>query len=236
MINKFSMNYLRNAECLAFMLAANDLIIKHKIFSEALAPLQERWNALLQTAAKALKVEEQNETVRLKNEADRYRDKLHGKLFNYLKSILCDEQDPRFDGAQQLMYIVKEAGNPIRLPENAESVLLAKLCNSLTAVSETLEAVGAAEIVSGILKANQHFVELEKKCRETVSDKQLDGIPSLSAVCREMIPAYTVIADYVNVSVRISQDAYREFIVEMNVLTAKYDAILSARKSEEEKN
>ena len=78
------------------------------------APLYDELGGLVKTAEMALSVEKKNEKIRQKNEVDRYRDRLHSKLFNHLKSILYDEKDPRFDDAQQVMRVVKDVGNPTR--------------------------------------------------------------------------------------------------------------------------
>jgi hypothetical protein len=237
MINKFSISHLRNAEHFAFMIAANDVLSKYPIIDED--PFHKVYNdfcQLLKTAAEALKLEEKNEKIREKNNAEHYRDKLHSKLFNYLKSILYDEKDSRFDTAQQLMKIVKEVGNPTRLPENAESVVITKLGNSLEPHRRELINVGADKIFDDLLNANQQFIVLEKECREVTAAHQLNKIQPLSIVRKQIDPVYLDIVNYINLHSRISsiEESYRELITKMNVLVAKYEAILMARKKNKE--
>ena len=65
---------------------------------------------MLDTARDSMAIEKKNEVVRRKNEMDDYRDRLHRKLFNQLKTILYDDKDPRFDNVQIVMNVVKDVG------------------------------------------------------------------------------------------------------------------------------
>jgi hypothetical protein len=151
-----------------------------------------------------------------------------------LKSILYDEYDPRYEEARAVMVIVKKVGNPNRLAENAQSAVLIKLGNSLRPYTSQLQNIGAYEMVRDLLNANQVFIDLEQACREIIADKKLNKMPSLGAIRKELDAVYRTIIGYINGIVRLpqKQEAYKEFLNEMNVLVKKYDNLILARKSE----
>jgi len=110
MIHKFAIQNLRNAEHYQYMISAYGIFVKFDVDRENLGIFYDTLSEHLKTAETALSIEKNNEKVRGKNEMDHYRDRLHSKLFNHLKSILYDEKDARFDNAQQVMRVVKEVG------------------------------------------------------------------------------------------------------------------------------
>jgi len=232
MINKFSIGNLRNAEHFQFISSACAIFAKHGIDRDNLGVLYDELNEQLKAAEAALAIEKKNEKVRQKNDMDRYRDRLHSKLFNYLKFILYDEKDSRFDDAQQVMKVVKDAGNPTRLAENAESAMLTTLGNKLEPYRNQLEAIGAQQIVDDLLEANRQFITLEKECREIADTQQLNKLPSMATVRKQTAPVYraitAAISGYANVPSK--KETYRELVTEMNVLVAKYDSLLMGRK------
>jgi len=235
MIQKISIKDLRNAEYFQFISSANSIFSKFNVEQESLTPLYSQLAELQQRAELAMSIEKKNEKVRLKNEMDRYRDRLHSKLFNYLKSILCDEKDPRFDDAQTVMRVVKEAGNPTRLAENAESAMLTALGNKLEPYQANLEAINAKQILGDLMRANQQFIALEIECRETLAEQKLNNsAPSMNSVRKEIDPVYRAIINAINgyCGIPSKKEAYRELITEMNVLVDKYEALLMARKKE----
>jgi hypothetical protein len=121
------------------------------------------------------------------------------------------------------------------LAENAESAMLTALGNKLAAIRKRLEAIDAQQIVDDLMDANRQFIELEKECREILAVQKLGNTtPSMSAVRKEIDPAYRVIINAINgyCVLPAKKEAYRELIAEMNVLVAKYDALLMARKRE----
>jgi hypothetical protein len=232
MIKKFCFSNLRNAEHFQFMQSAAAIFGKFGIDSANLNPLYDEHRQLLQDAEVALAFESHNEKVREKNVADRCRDNLHSKLFNFVKSILYDELDPRFGDAQIVMKVLKDVGNPTRLAENAESAMLTTLGNRLEPAAAQLEAIGATNMLADLLEANRKFIALEIACRELTADSVMNKPPSMSAVRKDIDTVYRIIVDAINGYARLlsKKEEYREALTEMNVLVAKYDALLASRK------
>ena len=217
------------------MVSVFDLFTKCDFVCENFEYLYESMGESLRAAETALAAERKNEKVKEKNEADRYRDRLHSKLFNYLKAVLYDERDPHYDDAQAVMRVVKEAGNPTRLAENAQSAMMTALGNRLEPYRTQLEAIGAQQIVDSMLEANRRFIAIERELREMIAAQKLSDTPmSMGAVRRQIDPVYGAIISGVNVFVGIPSKAEecKALIAEMNVLIARYDLLLSARKKE----
>jgi hypothetical protein len=235
MINVFPILRLRNAEYFQFMVSARDIFKKFDAASANLSTLYKELDQLLIVAEEALAAERRNEKIREKNEMDRYRDRLHSKLFNYLKYILYDERDPRFDAAQEVMQVVKNVGNPSRLPENVQSATLTTLGNRLEPLRSQLEAIGAQQTVDELMNANRQFIVLERESREVAASQKLSNTPSsMSAVRRLIDPVFRSIVAVLNgySGVLANDEQYREKVAEMNVLIARYDSLLAARRRE----
>ena len=233
MINKFAIQNLRNAVHYQFISSTCGIFAKFDIDRENLGVFYDALGEHLKAAEVALSIEKKNEKVREKNEMDRYRDRLHSKFFNHLKSILYDEKDIRFDDAQQVMRVVKDVGNPTRLAENAESAMLTALGNRLEPYRNRLEAIGAQPMVDALLEANRQFIALEIECREITAEQQLNKAPSMATVRKQADPVYRAIVSVINgyAGIPSKKEVYRELVTEMNVLVAKYDALLMGRKS-----
>jgi len=217
------------------MSSAHDIFAKLGVDREYFGSLYDALGDHLKAAEAAMALEKRSEKIREKNEADRYRDRLHSKLFNYLKFILYDERDARFDDAQAVMKVVKEAGNPTKLAENAESALLTALGNKLEPLRNRLEAIGAQQIVDDLMDANRQFIALEKECREIIATQKLTNTPlSMAAVRKQADPVFRVIVNAINgfCNIPTKKEIYRELVAEMNVLVARYDAMLANRKRE----
>ena len=235
MINSFSFKDLRNPEYFQFMVSVSDLFRKSGFVGANFEYLYSSMVENLRAAEAALAAERKNEKVKEKNEADRYRDRLHSKLFNSLKAILCDERDPRFDDAQTVMRVVKEAGNPTRLAENAQSAMMTALGNRLEPYRSQLEAIGVQQTVDEMIEANRRFITVERELREMLAAQRLSDTPvSMSAVRKQVDPVYRAIVTGVNVFACIpsKMEECKELIAEMNVLIARYDLLLSTRKKE----
>jgi chaperonin GroEL (HSP60 family) len=232
MISKFQMKNLRNAEHFQFISSTCDIFTKHSIDAENLGPLYDELSECRNAEEASLAAENGNEKIREKNDMDSYRDKLHSKLFNYLKSILCDEKDARFDDAQRVMKVLKETGNPTQLAENAESAVLTALGNRLATRRDELEATGAREMVDALMEANRQFIALEKECREITAAGQLNRQPSMSAARKQTDPVYRSIVNAINgyAGILSKKDVYKELVAEMNTLVEKYDNLLAGRK------
>ena len=235
MINKFAFINLRNPEYLQFMVSVRDVLSKHSVVADSFGCLYEALTKNLINAEAALAAERRNDKVREKNEADRYRDRLHRKLYNYLKSILYDEKDERFDDAQEVMRVVKDAGNPTRLSENAQSAMMTALGNKLEPLNRQLIATGAKTMVDDMLEANRAFIVLEADLREMIAAQKLDQTPaSMTAARKQLDPIYRSIVAAINgyVNVPSKKEQCRELVAEMNVLAARYETLLAARKRE----
>ena len=204
MIDNFSFNDLRNAEYYQFMVSAFDLFAKCGFVCENFGYLHDSLGESLRAAETALAAERKNEKVKEKNEADRYRDLLHSKLFNYLKFILYDERDPRFDNAQTVMRTVKAAGNPTRLAENAQSAMMTALGNRLEPLYTQLEAIGVQQIADDMLEAKRRFIEVEREQRDMLAARKLSDTPvSMSAARKHIDPTYRTIVSGINVFTKV---------------------------------
>jgi hypothetical protein len=233
MIEKLNLNHLRNSEYYQFIVSANNLFVKHGIDRDNLGSLYDDLDKQIKEAEIAMAIEKKNEKIREKNEADRYRDKLHSKLFNYVKSIVYDEKDPRFNDAQQIMKVMKEAGNPTQLAENAESAMLTALGNRLEPYRRQTEAIAAQSILDALMEANRQFIVLETEAREITASQKLDAAPSMSALRKQIDPVYRNIVSAINgySVIPAKKETYREIVTEMNVLVNKYENLLASRKS-----
>jgi hypothetical protein len=233
MINKLDIPRLRNAEYYQFMVSARDIFKKFDAASQNLSTLYTELDTQIALAEEALAAERRNEKVREKNEMDSRRDRLHSRLFNYLKYILLDERDPRFDAAQEVMQVVQAAGNPSRLPENVQSAMLTTLGNRLEPFRAQLETICAQQIVDELMEANREFIVLERESREITASQKLSETPtSMSVVRRRIDPIYRSVIAVLNgyAVVMANDESFREKIAEMNVLIGRYDSLLAARR------
>ena len=239
MINKFDVTRPRNAEYFQFMVSARDILAKYGVVRDNFGCLYDELRLHVNLAETAMIAERKNEKVAEKNEADRYRDRMHSKLFNYLKFILYDERDPRYDDAQDIMRVVKDAGNPTRLAENAQSAMMTALGNRLEPLRSRLEAIGAQPIVDDMMEANRKFIAIEAEYREMLAAQKLSDAPASMAAVRKLInPVYRSIVAAINgyANVPSKKETVRELIAEMNVLIARYDALLATRKRDKKEN
>ena len=235
MINKNDISKLTNPEYYLFMSSALDIFVKYNIDSEHLNVFYVEIKDLLEIGEVALAAEKKSEKVREKNEADRYRDSMHRTLFNYLKSILYNQRDARYDDAQEVMRVVKEAGNPTRLPENLQSAMMITLGNKLEPYRSQLAAIGAETIVDEMLEANRLFMAIEAEYREIIAMQKLSDAPAtMGAVRKKIDTVYRAVRSYINGNCAIpaKMEEYKELTAEMNVLIARYDAMIAARKRE----
>ncbi|MDR1172582.1 MAG: DUF6261 family protein [Bacteroidales bacterium] len=232
MINKFPMQNLRSAEHLQFNTAADTVFQKYQAESQRLSPFYHEYSRLVKQEEVSMATETGNALVREKSVVEHYRDKLHSKLFNHVKAILYDEEDPQFDAAQRVMAVIKSVGNPSRLSENAESAVITTLGNKLEPYRADLEAIGAQPHVDKLLEANRRFIQLEAECRTAAATRSLTAQPSVTSVRKQVDPVYRTIVNTINIAVRLQsgEGAYEEMIAEMNILTGKYDALLAQRK------
>ena len=232
MITKLHINILRNAEFFQFMQSAFVIFDKYGIDRENLNQLYEDMQQCLLDAEIALAYEKKNEKVREKNEADRYRDRLHSKLFNHVKTILYDERDSRYDDAQTVMRVLKNVGNPTQLAENAESAFLTTLGNRLEPYALQIEAIGAKEMLEALMNENKRFIALEIECRTFAAEQTISKPPAMGTVRKYANEVYRRIVDAINgyANLMTKREQYRDIIAEMNVLVAKYDQLLAVRK------
>jgi hypothetical protein len=239
MIEKFQMMNLRNAEHLQFITDADKIFGKYGVEEQILASVYAELSRLRQEEETAMAVEQSNAKVKEKNVTEHYRDRLHSKLFNYVKSILYDEGDPLLENAQRVMKVIKETGNPTRLSENAESAMLTTLGNKLEPYRADLEAIGALPHLEKLLEANRQFMQLENECRELIAARKLVAVPSTTTIRKQVDPVYRRIVDTINVFIQLNgDDSYKALVADLNTLIEKYNALLAARKGrkkEEEK-
>ena len=232
MITKLHINILRNAEFFQYMQSALVIFDKYGIDSENLNPLYENLRQCLRDAEIALAYEKKNEKVREKNEADRYRDRLHSKLFNHVKTILYDERDSRYDDAQTVMRVLKEVGNPTQMAENAESALLTTLGNRLEPYAVQIGAIGAKQMLEALMDENKRFIALEIECRTITAEQAMTKPPAMGTVRKYANEVYRMIVDAINgyANLMTKKEQYRDIVAEINVLAAKYDHLLAVRK------
>lgn len=224
--------YLRNAEILQFDTDACNIFRKYKPKPEALTPLYDQYFDLRDKSEMAMAREKYNEKFKLKSDSDRRRDRLHSSLFNYTKSILYDDSDPRLDAAQRIMNVITEVGNPTRLAENAETAMLTTLVNRLENCSDDLDTMGGRQHVEKIKAANLRFTELEKECRDLTASRALAEVPSMSVVRKEVDPVYRRIINTLNSLIdEKGKKEYENFLTDMNVLISKYNDLINRRKN-----
>jgi hypothetical protein len=232
MINKFSITNLRNAEHFKFMVSAHAVFEKYGVERERLAPLYSELNTYAKAAEAAIAMENKITKIREKNEICIYRDRLNSKLFNYLKSIIYDDRDLRFDSAQRVMAVVKAIGNPSRMSENVESVAFTTLGNKLEPLAQEVEDIGAKQMVNDLMIANQQFIVIERECRELLATQKATKLPPVSELRKQVDPVYRALIDIINgyAAVSSKKDEWQKVIHEMNVLVERYDNLLAARK------
>lgn len=232
MIQKGRITHFRNPEHYQFMHSADSIFLKYRIDPENLEELYFAFGAKCKEEEVSLAVEKGNEKIREKNGADRYRDRLHSKLFNQVKAITYDEKDTNYDAAQRVMNVIREVGNPTKLAEDVESAMLTTLGNRLEPYRDDLQLLGVQDTVDKLMETNRQFIALEKECRE-MSALNIGKVPSVSAIRKEIDPIYRSIVNAINgyAGVPSKKEAYKEIIAEMNTLVDKYEALLSARKS-----
>ena len=235
---KFPIKNLRNAEYVQFTSSACNIFARFGIDRENLSPLYDQLGMYLKDAETAMAVERKNEKIREKNEKDRYRDRLHSKLFNYVKSILYDERDPRFNDAQVVMRVLKEVGNPTQLAENAESAMVTALGKRLEQYRAQVAAIGATEMLKALLDTNAEFIALEIEARDIAASMNMNKAPSMATVRKQIDAVYRTIVDAINGYAKLpaKEEQYREIVAEMNVLVEKYDALLMQRRKSTSQN
>ena len=232
MIEKLKLENLYNIEHLQFMTDAAGLFRKYGLETAELSPQYEELYRLVGQEEVSMAVEKANEAIKAKNSADAYRDKLHSKLFNHLRSILCDTEDPRYDAAQRVMKVVRDAGNPTQLSESAESAALSTLGRKLEPHRDDLAVAGAQEHVDRLLEANRRFMELESECRRLESVKKLADTPSMTTARKQTDATYRLLVNAFNTFASLRNgEVYKELFTEMNILVNKYDRMLSQHKS-----
>jgi hypothetical protein len=231
-INKFVTRNLLNAEFYQFLVSANAIFDSHKIDFDRLQPLYEALQSHAVQMEISLASERRNEKIRKKNEMDTRRDRLHGRLFNYLKYILFDETDERYNDAREVMNIVRTVGNPTQLSENRQSALMTTLGNRLRQANDKLEAIGAKEIVDQMMDANTQFIELERQVREITAAQKTEGMPSAGNARREAYEVYRTIVDAINAFAKMQhkKEKYADIVTDMNVLVNRYNTMMAARR------
>ena len=235
MIDNFALRHiLRHPEFFQFMVSSYGIFSKYAVITDNVMYLFNTLGDKLKLAEELLAIEKRNDKILEKNDADEYRDNLHSKLFNYLKTILYDRKDPRYDDAQTVMRIVKETGNPTRLSENLQSAMMTTLGNKLEPYRQQLESIGALQIVDEMIEANRQFMSIENEVREMIAAKKISETPtSMGAVRKQLDPLYRSIVSTINTIAQepAKADNCKELITEMNVLIARYEAMIAARKS-----
>jgi regulator of replication initiation timing len=224
---------MRVAEYVHYVTSSYNIFTKYDTLREDVGCLLDDMGGLLEVVDNAMIAERRSEKVREKNDADRFRDRMHSRVFNYLRFILSDERDPRFDDAHEVMKVMQEAGNPTQLAENVQSVMMVALGNRLLALTPQLVAIDAKELVYEMIDANNQFIAIEKELREMLAAQKLDPTPmSVTAARRLIDPVFRDIFNAINAFVKIptKHNAYIELVAEMNVLTARVAASMAASR------
>jgi hypothetical protein len=235
MIEKFQIVQLRIPEHLQFTTDSGIIFDKYNLESNVLSSFYQKHAFLRGQEEKAMALGVKNKKIKEKNEVELYRDRLHGKLFNYVKSILYDEKDPLFVPAQDVMSVIKSVGNPTRLSENAETALITTLGNKLEPYNHNLEAIGAKQHLDKLLEANRLFAQLETECREIASERTQANLPSVTAIRKEIDVVYRQIVNAINVFIQLNgEERYGAFVADLNTLVSKYGSLIAQRKTRKE--
>ena len=231
MIRKLKLSGLRNAEHMQFITDACVIFDRHGNAIGELTAFRDELSILRQEEETAMAVERSNAKIKEKNEADRTRDRLHSALFNYLKSILYDDTDPRYTSAQRLMQVMKETGNPNQLAENAQSAMLTTLGNKFDACPAEVADTGAQTHIDKLMSANRLFMQLESECRDINTARSQSPVRSVGAIRKQIDPVYRKMVDAINVLITLNGEApYTGMVADLNTLVSKYDALLNQRK------
>lgn len=236
-IIKLPISQLRNPEHFQFITDADKIFRKYNLAPQDMSGLYQELSDCRQAEEAAMAIERRNDIIKEKNIGDIYRDKLHSSMFNYIKSIIYDELDPRFDAAQRIMTVMKEVGNPTKLAENAESGMLVTLGNRLEPYRADLETTGAQVHLDKLMNANRHFMELEEECRNVAATQADTKVPSMATVRKQTDPVYRKIVNTFNVFIDLKGiDEYKDMVNDLNVLVDKYDRLLAQRGSKPKGN
>ena len=231
-IKKFVLTRMLITEYYLYIKSAYDLFVKYKIDGAVFGCFIEKLGELLDLAEAALSLEKTNAKYREKDEADNLRDRLHGRLYNYLKYILLDYNDHRYADAQTIMAVVEDVGNPTRLPENVQSTVMLSLVNRLEVYNEKLEFIGARAIVDDMAVANQRFIAVEAELRELRTMHKYNSVPPMTELRKEIDPIFNAIIGAINgyCVLESKRDEYADIVREMNTLSARYKITVDARK------
>jgi hypothetical protein len=229
MIDTIPFRTLHNPEYLQYMTALRDFLAKYGVVEDSFVCLYDMLGENVKTGEVALIFERRNVKVAEKNEYDRVRDLHHSRLYSKLKFILMDENDERYEVAQAAMRIVREAGNPRNLPENAQSAVMTALGRNLEPLRERLQETGLQTLVDAMTEANADFIRAEKELRTMKFEQAMDETPrSMTALRRQNDPIYRAIIAVINAyyNVPSKREACIELIAEINALVARYNALL----------
>ena len=230
MVNSLYIVRLRNAEYFQFMTDLHKIVAKFEFIGDVFRILIAELHRLLGIAEVALLAERRNDLVRQKNEADNRRDRAHSRLFNYLKYILDDDQDPRFNTAQEIMRIIKEAGNPRNLPENAQTAMMTALARRLQPLARQLAEIGATQVVENMNAANEQFIAANDELRQMLAARKLDETArSMTDLRKDIDRYYVAIIGTLGAYALAKPNDSAEMIAEVNVLIRRFDAKLAAR-------
>jgi hypothetical protein len=233
MIDTILFRTLHNPEYLQYMTALRDILVKYGVVEDSFACLYDQLVENVKTGENALIFERRNVKVAEKNEFDRVRDLHHSRFYSMLKFILMDENDERYEVAQAAMRIVREAGNPRNLPENAQSAVMTALGRNLEHLRERLHETGLQTLVDTMMEANADFIRAEKELRTMKFEQGMDETPrSMTALRRQNDPIYRAIIAVINAysNVPSKRESCIELIAEINVLVARYNALLLTRR------
>ena len=232
MINKFLIRNLLNTEFFQFLVNVCSIFARYKIDFDRLQPLYEELESHTKQLEISLAAEKKNEKIREKNEMDRRRDRLHSRLFNYLKYITYSDSDPRYDDAQDVLQTIRAMGNPTQLSENRQTALMTLLGNRLEPLREKLREIGALEIVDEMMEANRQFIVLEEQARDAAAAYKLENTPSAGNVRKEADAIYRSIVEAMNVDAKLphKKDMYVEIANDLNIIVDRYNAMIAARK------
>ena len=232
MINKFLIRNLLNIEFYQFLVSVCSIFDRHKIDFDRLQPLYEALESHAAQMEISLAAEKRNEKIREKNEMDRRRDRLHSRLFNYLKYITYSDEDPRYEDAQEVLQTLRAVGNPTQLAENRQTAMMTLIGNRLEPLRDKLQNIGALEIVDEMLEANRQFIILEEQARDVAATHKIENVPSAGNVRKEADAIYRNIVDAINAFAKLPHktDKYREIVSDINLIVERYNQMITARK------
>lgn len=236
MVRNTKTSNFRNAEHLQFMDENCTLLKQHDPANLEINDLYEDLVSLKNEEQAIMAIERGNALTESVSYMERYRDRLHGGLYCYVKSFLYDEEEAeQYDAARRIMRIIQQVGNPTKLSESAETSMLNTLEEQLKPYTADLELIGAMPRLNKLMAANRRYVELFAERRDNNLERPTGGMKNIRL---KIDPVYKSIVSAINnfASRKAFAEKYAGIVKGMDKLAAEYNRLLNSRKARSKKS